>query len=654
MLIFLMLVGTYTVFSLWGIRDKSRALEARDFSGLELSTKMKETILKIDRFFAEYFAFDNPAAINKLKIQEDKFRTLILEFKELARNEPGVIDQLEHLEGDFATYLKVFQELKDNPSLVQERQKLFFKLNEAAEEMRKEIDLFQDEDVVRLSVSLGRIYIAASRAKSANILFMLISLILSGLISFRVASSINKPLQKLTQGTKAVAKGDFDYRVQTFSRDEISDVADSFNWMAGNLQHIYRTQNLMHSLLKVSLETLSLSKFLEEALTVIISSGSLPLLPMGMVFTVEDNPGVLVMKAQKGISAPIIARCSEVPFGTCACGQAAREQKINCCVSSDDACHAVCYEGMMRHSLCCIPILSSGIVLGVLNLYLKEGCQAEDKERNEIMSGIANTLAGVIVRKRAEDELKVAYDQLKATQAQLVQSAKMASVGLLAGGVAHEINNPLTGVLNNVQLIRMMAEVKKDFVMSDFKELLAVIEESALRCKRITQSLLDFSHASKGAFQPISLNEIIEKVSTLIENELGLQNIAIQKQLQPNLPHILGDSQLLQQVVFDIISNAKWAIQEKPEKESGLITLKTQYEPEKKQVLISISDTGIGITKENLEKLSEPFFTTKQVGEGTGLGLSIVYKIIKAHQGTIEVESQVGKGTTFKIGLPTA
>ena len=258
----------------------------------------------------------------------------------------------------------------------------------------------------------------------------------------------------------------------------------------------------------------------------------------------------------------------------------------------------------------------------------------------------------VTERKRAEEKLKVAYDQLKTTQVRLVQSAKMASVGLLAGGVAHEINNPLTGVLNNVQLIRMIAEQKQDFNIADFKELLTVIEGSALRCKRITQSLLDFSRASKDVFQKLSLNEIVEKVATLIEHELGLQNIAIQKDLEPGLPQVLGDSQLLQQVVFDVISNGKWAIQQKSEKEGGTIALKTQYEPEKKNILLSISDNGIGIAKENLEKVFEPFFTTKEVGEGTGLGLSIAYSIIKAHQGTIEAESEPGKWTIFKIRLP--
>lgn len=242
--------------------------------------------------------------------------------------------------------------------------------------------------------------------------------------------------------------------------------------------------------------------------------------------------------------------------------------------------------------------------------------------------------------------------ELKETQVQLTQQSKMAAVGQLAAGVAHEINNPLTGVVNNLQLIKMMSEQKKDFNLEDFKELLAVVEESALRCAKIIRSLLDFSHASKGKFQEVSLNDLVEQVTTLIGHELGLQNITIRKELSSNLPKILGDPQLIQQAVFDIVSNAKWAIQKKQAKESGTIILKTCYEPEKSQLCLCISDTGVGIPQENLQKIFEPFFTTKPIGEGTGLGLSIVYSIIKQHSGTIEVESQVNQGTTFKISLP--
>lgn len=259
----------------------------------------------------------------------------------------------------------------------------------------------------------------------------------------------------------------------------------------------------------------------------------------------------------------------------------------------------------------------------------------------------------ITLRKKAEEELKEAYQKLKDAQMQLIQTEKMAAVGQLASGVAHEINNPLTGVLNNVQLIKMEAEAKKGkFDFKEFKEMMDIVEESALRCRKITQSLLAFSRSPKGEFNPVDINELVVQVITLVEHEMNLGNIAIKKELQPGLPHIPGDIQLLQQVVFNFISNAKWAIENKSPQAGGKISIKTAYAKQENMVCILVSDTGIGIPEEHLSRIFEPFFTTKPVGEGTGLGLSVAYSIIKEHQGNIQVESTVNQGTTFKICFP--
>lgn len=255
-------------------------------------------------------------------------------------------------------------------------------------------------------------------------------------------------------------------------------------------------------------------------------------------------------------------------------------------------------------------------------------------------------------QKRAEEELKTAYVQLKTAQLQLVQSAKMASIGLLAGGVAHEINNPLTGVLNNTQLIKMLISQQKEFKPNEFAELLDIIEVSAQRCVKITKSLLNFSRATKGVSEPLSINDLIDKVVVIVEQEMRLRSIAIIKNLAPNLYLVSGDAQLLQQVIFDIISNAIWAIDKKTKKEGGSITLQTKNNPRPRQVVLSISDTGVGIPKQNINSLFDPFFTTKPVGEGTGLGLSLVYNIVQSHKGNIKIESEVNKGTTFHITFP--
>lgn len=293
------------------------------------------------------------------------------------------------------------------------------------------------------------------------------------------------------------------------------------------------------------------------------------------------------------------------------------------------------------------------------SLYYEEKTITPIKDAAGSITYFVSTAKDISERKRMEEErgqiqeeLKNAYGKLKETQNQLIQTAKMSTLGQTAGSIAHEINNPLTGILNNTQLVKMLIEQNKDSLPKNFREAVESIEESALRCKKITATLLDFSHVSRGFFIPTSVNDAIEKVISLVEYEIKISHSVIQKQLSAGLPKIMGDYQLLQQVILDLISNAKWAIGKKPQKENGLITIETRYTPEDNRVNISVSDTGVGIAQENLSKIFEPFFTTKAVGEGTGLGLAIVQNIIKEHRGAITVDSQVNRGTTFKISFP--
>ncbi len=280
------------------------------------------------------------------------------------------------------------------------------------------------------------------------------------------------------------------------------------------------------------------------------------------------------------------------------------------------------------------------------NTEIKDALRASENQRRAILNILEDMDA-------AQKELLRLNEELKHTQAQLVQSSKMAAVGQLASGVAHEINNPLTGVLNNVQLIKMESAARPDFSVADFQELLDVVEESAMRCKKITQSLLDFSHTPKGKFAPLSLNHICEQVLILLEHELRLQNIVLERSFAAQLPPISGDGQLLQQVIFNLIGNAKWAVQKKADAAQKKIRLGTEYDEAAHTVSVVVADTGIGIPREDQDRIFDPFFTTKPVGEGTGLGLSLVYSIISVHKGRILLESEPGEGATFRIVFPS-
>lgn len=249
--------------------------------------------------------------------------------------------------------------------------------------------------------------------------------------------------------------------------------------------------------------------------------------------------------------------------------------------------------------------------------------------------------------KERTSELAKAYEEVKSTQNQLVQSGKMAAVGELGAGVAHELNNPLTGILGYAQYILDKTK-KPDFTPDDSKvcaRQIEYIEKEAQRCKNIVQNLLKFSRKSHDKFEPLNVNNVIEDTLALVGHQLAMNNITLIKELEPDLKDIIGNANQLQQVFTNIILNAHQAMSDKGELRIGTRNKDGSIE-------IEFTDTGCGIPEENLNKIFDPFFTTKKDWRGTGLGLSISYKIIQDHKGSISVQSEVDKGTTFIITLP--
>jgi two-component system NtrC family sensor kinase len=228
------------------------------------------------------------------------------------------------------------------------------------------------------------------------------------------------------------------------------------------------------------------------------------------------------------------------------------------------------------------------------------------------------------------------------TQQKLVHQEKLASVGQLAAGVAHEINNPLGSIL-------LLSDVlHKELPKNDAqREDLEMIIKETTRCKNIVSDLLNFSRQQQVLTQETDLHALMEKAIREVEIKPSFEEVQIIRNYSSDLPTIHADPDQLQQVFTNLLSNASESIEG-----SGMITLTTKP-VDHEWVEIKISDTGAGIPEENLRKLFTPFFTTKALGKGTGLGLSIVYGIIKMHRGQIKVSSQVGVGTTFTITLPT-
>lgn len=235
--------------------------------------------------------------------------------------------------------------------------------------------------------------------------------------------------------------------------------------------------------------------------------------------------------------------------------------------------------------------------------------------------------------------------EIRRLKEQLYHSDKLASLGLLVSGVAHEINNPLTGILAYAELLH--TRVNDEEIKRDIEKII----NSAERCKKIVENLLIFSRQKTPSRSLESINDIIEKAIELRAYWIRISNIEIIRNYDQQIPTLYIDSQQIQQVMMNLIMNAEHAIIES-KKERGMIRFSTSFNTREQKVIVSITDNGTGIPQDIIQKIFDPFFTTKPVGIGTGLGLSISYGIIKEHGGNITVQSMIGEGTTFTIELP--
>ncbi|RJP94611.1 MAG: PAS domain-containing protein [Desulfobacteraceae bacterium] len=239
------------------------------------------------------------------------------------------------------------------------------------------------------------------------------------------------------------------------------------------------------------------------------------------------------------------------------------------------------------------------------------------------------------------EEIRI-QKELEKTQVQLLQAEKMASMGKMAAGVAHQLNNPLSGIILFTKLVMEDYGLPEDAL----KDLERVLDD-ARRAKDIVKELLEFSRQTAHEMKPQNLNEIISRTMFLLENQSIFHNIDIRKKLDEHAPIIYGDAQQLNHVFMNIILNAADALNG-----TGRLTIQTSVCPENKIVCVEISDTGHGIPEDVIHHIFEPFYTTKEQGKGTGLGLSIVYGIVESHGGHIHAESKSGHGTTFFIEFP--
>lgn len=289
-----------------------------------------------------------------------------------------------------------------------------------------------------------------------------------------------------------------------------------------------------------------------------------------------------------------------------------------------------------------IPLMLRGAPAGVFAGFTTrkdEDCDSAEKNRLMIL---ADTAAITLDNIRSAAEIVRMNKRLNILNRQMLQSSKLASIGELAGTVAHEINNPLQILLAHLQLL--------ESGVGEPERRMEVIKNQVYRISEITRRLLDFARSSPTEFSavPTDICALIDGVLLFVGSQLTRDGVQVAKEYEENEIMILGSKTHLEQVFLNLLLNARDAMME-----GGTITIGV-FKLDKRKALITVADTGAGITEENIGNIFEPFYTTKQRGKGTGLGLSISKSIIQQHKGSIDVVSAPGEGTTFKISLPLA
>jgi signal transduction histidine kinase/CheY-like chemotaxis protein len=369
----------------------------------------------------------------------------------------------------------------------------------------------------------------------------------------------------------------------------------------------------------------------------------------GSLMLVDKDTGELYLRAARNLGETF-ARGFRLKVEHSIAGQVVKTGKPILQSTQDEETLKV-KTGYLVKSLVNVPLKAKDEVIGVLAVNNKISSKPFTDNDVHLLSALADYATIAIVNaqlyeetKRWSEELEHKVEErtqeLRAAQEQLLQSEKLASIGQLASGVAHEINNPMGVILGFAQGI--LKTLPEDDLL---RKPLTTMEKESLRCKRIVQNLLDFARHSEPTLHLININKLVDASCELVKHQIALQDVKLVKGYDPALPPTMADPNQLQQVFINIMLNAYQAMPD-----GGTLHITTRTVGPELQVIFA--DTGTGIPPEKVQNIFDPFFTTKEVGEGTGLGLSVSYGIVKAHGGDIEVESQEGKGTTFIIKLP--
>ncbi|CBE67556.1 MAG: HAMP domain-containing protein [Candidatus Methylomirabilis oxygeniifera] len=485
-------------------------------------------------------------------------------------------------------------------------------------------------------------------------------------ISVPLAHWLSRPIRAIAQGSRRLAEGDLSQRVETTGGGELGEAAQAFNEMAQRLERSAIENTALYGAARQRAERIAAVNRLTKIISASLDIGAvyetfaaelkrfIPYARMGIV--IAEKSGVRFALFQL-----VGHRLNAVPIGMV--WSNVRGTGIEWVMSHrrphferdlakarrfvEDG--ALLKEGV--RSTVRLPLIATGQVIGVLFLDDVEPDRYSEHDL-ELLIPLGEQLAIAIENSRLHSEMERKVEErtetLRETQAQLIQSGKLAAVGTLAAGVAHELNQPLMIIRGYAQELLTDERVASEEIRDDLRR----IEAQTTRMAAIINHLRDFSRESKGRREVTDLNRLVREALAFLGQQLKAHDVVVVQELDPALPTVWVDPLQIEQVLLNLITNARDAMESTG---MGAITIRTDV-VSGSRVALSVTDTGPGIPEEIRTRIFDPFFTTKEVGKGTGLGLSICHGIIEEHGGALIMESSVadGRGARFTMILPQA
>jgi signal transduction histidine kinase/HAMP domain-containing protein len=472
------------------------------------------------------------------------------------------------------------------------------------------------------------------------IVTLVVTMFLALGIAFVLTKQMTKPLNELVKASRMIASGALGYKTSYKDNTEFGEVASSFNVMSEALEAEYKKTS--HYIQQLSgLYKITLSSYMLSGVKDIQAI----CLEMSEMLKVQQCI-VLLRNDPQDMFLPYASARSLKEDALSNLRYSSREMEEFYRVSGGDplilnetpkdGCFSfMASETLNEKNLMVAWLYRKNRLLGAVRVSDKEGLFTE--EDGKILTILANHIAVAMENAELYSDLHDKIVELKDTQEQLIQAAKLAAIGELASNVAHEINNPLTSILGFAELAR------EENDMENIKNNLNIIEQESMRAREIVQQLLGFARKKPLNLKEININEVLKEVVVLTSSQARMHKVVLSEKYE-ELPLTVADADQLKQVFLNVVNNAVAAM-------SGGGTLTINTVRVRDYALIEFRDTGSGISKEVLNRIFEPFFSTKKE-QGTGLGLSISYRIIQAHGGKIEVESVEGEGTVFTVRIP--